>query len=226
MKVVYKIENTITNKLYIGKTHCLKSRISLHKSRVKNLKYSNELIEDMRKYGFENFKFTIIEEFDDDFSSEELFKREKYWIKYYDTFNNGYNRNEGNGGLGKGKYTEEILEKYRRHKEKNGFYNKTHTKEFRKRINVGRQKTKEEKEKLSISSKRVGKENRLGKKCILVLEDKTEIKFNTLNSCYNYVKENNLFPNDYSFNTFTRWSRQNRLKDKGINFKIIEISKR
>ena len=43
----------------------------------------------MFKDGLENFTFEIIEECKKD--SQILNEREKYWIKYYDSFNNGYN---------------------------------------------------------------------------------------------------------------------------------------
>jgi hypothetical protein len=47
----------------------------------------------MRKYGIENFSFTIIEEC----SIEDLDNKEKYWIAYYNSTdkNKGYNRTEG-----------------------------------------------------------------------------------------------------------------------------------
>ena len=49
----------------------------------------------MRKYGIDNFEFSIIEVVADE---EDLYEREIYWINYYNTFHKGYN--EDSGGLG------------------------------------------------------------------------------------------------------------------------------
>ena len=43
------------------------------------------------KYGLENFTFEEIEEVE----NSELDIREKYWINYYDSYNNGYNSTLG-----------------------------------------------------------------------------------------------------------------------------------
>ena len=45
----------------------------------------------MRKYGLENFEFSIIEYT----SMEQLDEKERYWIEYYDS---GYNATTGGGG--------------------------------------------------------------------------------------------------------------------------------
>lgn len=216
--VVYKIINKINNKTYVGKTYYLPHRISLHKSRMKNEKYQSDLYKDMRKYGFDNFEFIILEYVE---NKEDLFKREAFWIKELDTFKNGYNKNEGKGGYGKGALPEESRKKLSKITigENNPFYGKTHTKEVRQRINKNRTYSKETREKMSKSSK--GPENAKGKKCILIIDDK-EIYFNTLNKCYIYLRSNNLFP-DYSFNSFVRWSRNNKLETKGFNYKIVEV---
>ena len=41
----------------------------------------------MRKYGLENFTFEVLEECD----AAALNERELYWIRKYDSYNNGYN---------------------------------------------------------------------------------------------------------------------------------------
>lgn len=48
----------------------------------------------MRKYGKENFTIEQIEECDADILSE----REQYWIRYYDTYKDGYNATLGGEG--------------------------------------------------------------------------------------------------------------------------------
>lgn len=47
----------------------------------------------MLKYGIENFQIEQIEECPQD----QLVLREAYWIKHYDSYNNGYNMTEGKG---------------------------------------------------------------------------------------------------------------------------------
>lgn len=48
----------------------------------------------MKKYGIEHFSISLIEECD----LSILDQREEYWIKYYDTYNNGYNATLGGDG--------------------------------------------------------------------------------------------------------------------------------
>ena len=98
---IYKITNKINNHSYIGQSINIKQRWSSHKSYYKtnalskNEKYYNcNLYTAMRKYGIDNFVFEIIEECD----SELLDEREKYWIEFYDTYNNGYNMTKGGDG--------------------------------------------------------------------------------------------------------------------------------
>jgi hypothetical protein len=49
----------------------------------------------IHKYGIKNFDFNILEVC----SIEQLDERERYWISYYDSYNNGYNRTPGGGSL-------------------------------------------------------------------------------------------------------------------------------
>lgn len=84
---IYKITNLINNKSYIGQSINIKRRWREHKRMTgKNLMY-----EDMKKFKIENFSFEVIEEC----LIDKLDEREIYWIKYYDTYNNGYNLTTG-----------------------------------------------------------------------------------------------------------------------------------
>ena len=92
---IYGIRNTINNKIYIGKSKNILKRWASHKSELKReikKKDTNRYLwSSVKKYGLNNFEFTIIEELPID---EELFKiRELYWM---DSFNScsrdfGYN---------------------------------------------------------------------------------------------------------------------------------------
>lgn len=96
MGYIYKITNLINQKSYIGLTHRTpelrwKEHIDItygEKGRRHHL--HNAIL----KYGLENFEFKILEEV----SEDELNNREKYWIKYYDTYDNGYNETYGGEG--------------------------------------------------------------------------------------------------------------------------------
>lgn len=60
----------------------------------------------IKKYGIENFDFSIIEECSPDFLDE----RERYWISYYDSYNNGYNRTPGGSVLRNNEHPRAILD--------------------------------------------------------------------------------------------------------------------
>lgn len=86
---IYKIENRINGKSYIGQSINVTKRLRDHKSNSKNLDYPLYLA--ISKYGEENFSFNLIEECSQDLLNE----REIYWIKKYDSYFNGYNQTLG-----------------------------------------------------------------------------------------------------------------------------------
>lgn len=90
--VIYKFENKINGKIYIGQTvQKLSKRISSHKypGGNKNLPIDAAI----RKYGIENFSITTIDHAN---SVDELNEKEKFWIKHYDCISpKGYNLEEG-----------------------------------------------------------------------------------------------------------------------------------
>ena len=91
---IYKITNLINELVYIGQAQDIKTRWRNHRTDYLGnnvVNYNNPLYKDMRLYGLNNFSFEIIEEC----LVSELDEKEKYWISYYDSFNNGYNRTEG-----------------------------------------------------------------------------------------------------------------------------------
>lgn len=93
---IYKIENKINKHIYIGQSINILKRWTEHTKDSK--KYPNlTLYKAFNKYGIKNFLFSIIEEC----PKEKLDEREIYWIKYYDSYKNGYNMTPG------GKYSSE-----------------------------------------------------------------------------------------------------------------------
>lgn len=98
MQGIYKIENCINHKLYIGKSNNVERRWEDHKRvafQKENKEYNKALYRAFRKYGLSNFSFDMIEELTDYSISGE---REKFWIKYYNSFTEGYNESEGGDG--------------------------------------------------------------------------------------------------------------------------------
>ena len=82
---IYKIENLINHKIYIGQSVHIERRWQEH-CRPSNSK--SLIAKAIKKYGKENFSFQIIEEC----SCEDLNKQEEYYIKYYNSLApNGYN---------------------------------------------------------------------------------------------------------------------------------------
>lgn len=90
---IYKITNTINGKFYIGQTiQNVKERFYQHCATKCSKAVSNMAIHRaIKKYGKSNFTVEVIEEID----SVNLNDRERYWIKYYNSYNNGYNSTKG-----------------------------------------------------------------------------------------------------------------------------------
>ena len=109
---IYMFNNKINGHKYIGKTKDLYNRYREHYYR-KDDNYDKEhpkkqLYQAFNKYGFENFDFIIVEQFDEPISEEELSKLEEYYISYYDSYHKGYNASDKSSG---GFYTAEHREK-------------------------------------------------------------------------------------------------------------------
>lgn len=95
MPYIYKIYNDINSSLYIGKTEdTIKNRWAKHVWACQNEPHNYKLYNAMNKYGINNFHIVEVEEC----SSEQLAEKERYWIKYYDSYKNGYNLTPGGEG--------------------------------------------------------------------------------------------------------------------------------
>ena len=99
--IIYKITNKIDGKVYIGKTkgsieerwrrHCYQA----HDKKRDYLKFKLQYA--ILEFGAENF---TVEQIDCAATTEEANRKEMYWIKHYDSIENGYNTSPGgrNGG--------------------------------------------------------------------------------------------------------------------------------
>ena len=111
---IYKITNKINGKSYIGQTiQNVKERFYQHCATKCSQAVLNMVIHKaITKYGKSNFTIEVIEEVE----STNLNDRERYWIKYYDSYNNGYNSTEGGQDgikLFKNLDTESIVREYK-----------------------------------------------------------------------------------------------------------------
>lgn len=84
---IYCHTNTITGKKYIGQTHNYKKRCV-----PSNYKGCVKFYHAIQKYGWENFTHEILE---DKLTLEEANKKEEYYIKFYNTIEDGYNLKSG-----------------------------------------------------------------------------------------------------------------------------------
>ena len=111
MGYIYKITNTLNDKVYIGQTiKTVQKRFTQHKNNS-NKEYFSQIVlyKAFNKYGIENFICEEIEEVPND----KLDEREKYWIEYYDSYFNGYNSTLGGRTTQLYNWdTDDIIEKY------------------------------------------------------------------------------------------------------------------
>lgn len=111
---IYKIENLINHKKYIGQSIEIERRWLNHKFLGKNQRDYDGcyyIHSALRKYGIENFDFSIIELCD----ANELDEKEKYWINYYNSCvgkENSWGYNLTEGGDGSGEYLKLLIDQY------------------------------------------------------------------------------------------------------------------
>ncbi len=133
---IYKISNTINDKIYIGQTwQSLSTRFGQHKS--PNSKDCSKLHRAFNKYGRENFSIELIVSIEDQLTADAY---EKFWINVYNSVTFGYNIKEGGS---KGKHSIETRIKM-------------------SKIATGKKHTEESKTKMSKS--KTGNRSHFGKK--------------------------------------------------------------
>ena len=98
MKYIYLITSP-SGKQYVGKcTLPLEQKAVMYQSSAKyfpNIK--RPILIAIRKYGWDNMKFEIIEQ-NNKWTTQDLNTREKYWIQHYKTLHDGYNITGGGDG--------------------------------------------------------------------------------------------------------------------------------
>lgn len=101
--IIYAYTNLESGRMYVGQTLFPKKRFKQHLTDNYRQGWHIDYQNNPDKY-----EYSIIEM---DVPEDKLDEREIYWISFFDTYNNGYNLNEG-GGANKGyKHTQETKNK-------------------------------------------------------------------------------------------------------------------
>lgn len=91
---IYKIENLVNHKKYIGLTNNVARRRARHFTDLRCHRHDNHFMQkEFDIYGEDNFSFEVI--FNGDLTDSEIGDKEKEYIVFYDSYRNGYNQNEG-----------------------------------------------------------------------------------------------------------------------------------
>jgi len=144
---IYLLKNNINNKIYIGQSINLKSRLNKHKNSKKN---SKQIIsKSIHKYGYKNFQCEILYYAN---SIEELNEKELYYIEFYKSTDKkiGYNIRPGGKNSKVSDITKEKLRQINLNKEvsnktiekirnstignNNHFYGKKHSMETKSKM--------------------------------------------------------------------------------------------
>lgn len=92
MTGIYKITCVPTGTSYIGQSVAIKRRWATHQRELASGKHYNQHLQRAYdKYGKENFTYEILEQC----SKDKLNEREEFYIKMFDTYQNGFNQDLG-----------------------------------------------------------------------------------------------------------------------------------
>lgn len=141
---IYKIVNKINGKIYVGQSVDIEKRWGEHRYNIQYHYKKNHLYKAIRKYGLDNFEFSVIVECDECMLDE----FEIGIIKLHDTTNpdKGYNKMTGGAN---GRPTDETKQKMSISKQNMSVLTKQKMSDAKK----GKPKTKEHKQKISEAGK-------------------------------------------------------------------------
>lgn len=125
---IYKYQNIVNGKVYIGQTVNLQSRMSSHRNKAKFLK--NKFYNAVRKYGWASFSYEVIAEIyanSDQELTTILDQLEVYYVARYDSYYNGYNSTLGGHSKRGYKMSQEFIEKCK---------NRTYSKQTREKMSI------------------------------------------------------------------------------------------
>lgn len=152
---IYKIENKINGKIYIGQSIDINRRLKEHKNSLRNNKHiNNHLQYAFNKYGEDNFIFEII----DICEIDELDAMERLYINKYESKYNEWGYNLEDGGSKNKKLSEETRAKISKANkgENNAMHGKKHSEESKAKMSKahkGKKISNETKKKMSKAQK-------------------------------------------------------------------------
>lgn len=124
--IIYEINNTQNEKRYIGSTSQWERRKYEHTYLLKNGNHGNRHLQNAwNKYGSDAFKFSIIEETDQQFAEEQKYLDEAEWSNLYNISKKAKNADIYSELSPEEK--QEFKEKSKHVGEENGMYGKSHT---------------------------------------------------------------------------------------------------
>lgn len=125
---IYKFTNKVNSKVYVGQTYNLQVRLNSHKSKA--LKIKNKFYNAVRKYGWDNFEFSVLSTVSSNTKEELntlLDKLEIEYIKQYDSYKSGYNSTLGGHSKRGYKLSKEFSEKCK---------NRTYSEDTRNKMSI------------------------------------------------------------------------------------------
>jgi len=152
---VYIITNLINNKIYIGETTNLESRLIEHLRRLLSKRHVNEHLQNaVTLYGIENFKFEILEFCE----CSDTKKREHYWVVHLHALDKekGYNikpTDPNKINLRSAETSKKIYETKKRKAEERGYWYSKEAIEARRATRKGYTHSEETKAKIGKTSK-------------------------------------------------------------------------
>ena len=207
---IYKIENLVNGKVYIGQSVDIEKRWGVHLSTIKNNKHKNIYLQNSwNKYGEGSFLFSIIEKC----SAELLDDKEIHWIKAHNSsnVNNGYNLTQGGNSL---------------RGELNPFYGKKHTQEtieILRAHSTGKHQTKESLQKQNESKK--GKYHGENSSSNILTEDQVIKIITMLQDCIPMVDVSNSLGISYDIVKSIKQKRNWKYLTKDIEFPNVKKSR-
>ena len=162
---IYKIESP-SGKIYIGQTINIINRKSCYKRM--QCKTQPIIYNSLKKYGWEQHKFEIIEKHILNIDKKILNEREIFWIDFYNSFGkNGMNCNKGGNG-------------------QIGYVTSEETKQKLRNANLGKKLSQSTKDKISKNNSRwnKGKKYKTGKTKIISEETKQKLRNANLGKKY------------------------------------------
>ena len=107
---IYKIENLINHKVYIGQSVDMKNRLNHHRQMLdKGIHFCAHLQHSWNKHGKDNFSFCVLEEC----AKEDLDEKENFWLEKYGGHQSVQTFNQRSGGQESHDVPEEVREKLR-----------------------------------------------------------------------------------------------------------------